>query len=495
MGLFNAFKGNKSSHEEKVQLAYHAYKQDMVEMVFPGRTQQADCIIRSIAILTTKRLSECDAKNYFEMLTIYSDVLIRCVITHSEDDMIIAMLQDKHCNYVKSAKVAHKVLTYCRMNMNNNTFALDKKEDIEALNLLSSIFASNEAVTENNDSALMQNLNDPEYGIIPIKPIYTHGVAGSKRYLSNLRTEAGEPITWKREMAICVDGVNGMVDIYSCFAPNGKLCGTLYVNIYGSQNSTTAPAGFYLVGSKPIAKPIQDVTKHNVQQANAMVEQKAEKEAENIPLEELAPQFDLQQEKKNPYFTALLECGVDALDAFEIIHKDELLLPCKSEFEGTKILTIEEAKRIIEASFSTYEEHPLKNDLEIQQLATEYGVTFDQALEIEKTAYSNAKAKRNAQRDTHEKWAVAAVGVRDMYHSFNLESEMQNAVFKQMLSREIPMIMAFEAVHKKELFTKPDKREELLQPVFCRMCGTKLLSDSVFCMKCGVKVERPGMSG
>lgn len=41
-----------------------------------------------------------------------------------------------------------------------------------------------------------------------------------------------------------VDGINGMIDIYEGYLPSGKRYKTLYVNMYGTANSTTAPKGF-----------------------------------------------------------------------------------------------------------------------------------------------------------------------------------------------------------------------------------------------------------
>jgi len=248
MGLF---KKKLPSHEEKLSLAYRAFKQDMVEMIFPGKKQQADCVVRSLAVITSTNLNACTAKDYFDILSVFSGVLIRRVVTHSDDSHIIAMLQQKHGNYVKSKSVAQKVLTYCKLNMNNNSFVLSSKKDFEALDMLVSLFASNENIAKGNSIAQTENLKDPQYGLIPEKPIYAKSVSGSEQYLGKLRTESGDRITWKRRGATFVSGVNGMVDIYNCFDPSGKKCGTIYINMYGTQNSNVAPTGFIMEGEKP----------------------------------------------------------------------------------------------------------------------------------------------------------------------------------------------------------------------------------------------------
>ena len=63
MGLFTK---KLPSHEEKLSLAYRGFKQDMVEMIFPGKKQQADCVVRSLAVITATNLNSCDAKDYFD---------------------------------------------------------------------------------------------------------------------------------------------------------------------------------------------------------------------------------------------------------------------------------------------------------------------------------------------------------------------------------------------------------------------------------------------
>ena len=76
MGLFDIFKKKPPTHEEKVDLAYRCYKPEMVGMVFPGGKKQASNIIRSIAKLIGANLESLDAKGYYGLLSIFSDVLI-----------------------------------------------------------------------------------------------------------------------------------------------------------------------------------------------------------------------------------------------------------------------------------------------------------------------------------------------------------------------------------------------------------------------------------
>lgn len=244
MGLFDIFKKKPPTHEEKVDLAYRCYKPEKVGLVFPGGKKQASNIIRSIAKLIGANLESLDAKGYYGLLSIFSDVLIRRVVTHSTDDNIVASLQSKHSQEIKNKAIAQKVLAYCTINMQNHDFCLDNAESIDALSLFDNILSKNEQIAQSNGTAQTENLDDPDYGLVPEKPVYVKGVEGSEEYLRNLRTSLGEIVTWERRGSLAVDNVNGMVDIYEIILPSGKLYKTIYLNMYGMQNSTKAPKGF-----------------------------------------------------------------------------------------------------------------------------------------------------------------------------------------------------------------------------------------------------------
>ena len=91
------------------------------------------------------------------------------------------------------------------------------------------------------------NENDPEFGLVPEKPIFTLAteiVDGQRAYLGKLRTANGEKISWKRTGSTFANGINGMVDIYETFLPSGVPYKTLYINMYGARTSKSAPVGF-----------------------------------------------------------------------------------------------------------------------------------------------------------------------------------------------------------------------------------------------------------
>lgn len=100
---------------------------------------------------------------------------------------------------------------------------------------------------ETNRTAQPNNEGDPEFGLVPEKPIFTLAteiIDGQRTYLSNLQTLNGEKITWERMGSTSVDGINGMIDIYETFLPSGAPYKTLYINMYGAKTSKSVPEGF-----------------------------------------------------------------------------------------------------------------------------------------------------------------------------------------------------------------------------------------------------------
>ena len=244
MGIMNLFKKKSPSHEEKVAAAYKCFKADMVEMVFPGKHKQAGCVVTSLAKICGYSLESCDAKRYFDLLSIYTDILIRRVITQTSNEMIVASLQTKHKEIVTTAEKARMIVAYTFLNMNDNNYTIADASAMELVKGMAGALAEQEQVVAGNDAAAAKNTSDPDYGLVVQKPIYTHGIGGSKAYLSRLKTIDGVELTWERAGSTSCDGVKGIIDIYEGYLPSGKLYKTLYVNMYGSTDSKTAPAGF-----------------------------------------------------------------------------------------------------------------------------------------------------------------------------------------------------------------------------------------------------------
>lgn len=244
MGLFGFLKKKGPSHAEKVEQAYRGYIPEMAGKMFPGGVKQVDAIITSLAKLYSIDLDAADAAQYAAILTTYTDSFIRRALTQSSNDQILNCLLVKHAALVKDRDVAKSALAFIMLNMKSSDFSLTSEADMAKLSFYTNVLTHQEETAKKNVLAEKANLDDPEYGLVSEKPIYTQGVNGSKRYLSALRAASGESLTWTRCGSKCVEGIEGMIDIYESTLPSGEPYKTLFLNMYGSANSETVPQGF-----------------------------------------------------------------------------------------------------------------------------------------------------------------------------------------------------------------------------------------------------------
>ncbi len=91
-------------------------------------------------------------------------------------------------------------------------------------------------------------IHDPEYGLVPEKPVFVRGFGADRAYLDALRTAGGVRMTYDRLGSTQVPGISGPVDIYDLFLPGGKKYMRIYVCLYGEKNSRTAPRGLKFAG-------------------------------------------------------------------------------------------------------------------------------------------------------------------------------------------------------------------------------------------------------
>lgn len=129
----------------------------------------------------------------------------------------------------------------------------------EAWNILLKIQAQNAAeIMKANKINQPNNENDPDFGLVPEKPVFTLAqklVTGEEEYLNRLYTPDNGEIEYERRGSVRAEGINGMVDVYDTFLPSGQLYKTIYVNMYGATASTKAPTGFILSDKVPQPKP------------------------------------------------------------------------------------------------------------------------------------------------------------------------------------------------------------------------------------------------
>ena len=96
---------------------------------------------------------------------------------------------------------------------------------------------------EKNTEIETKYLKDRLYGLKPEKPVFINGFGPHHIYLDALCTPDGVELKNDRRGSMQVSGIEGPVDIYDLFLPNGKKYMTIYLCLYGSKNSVTAPRG------------------------------------------------------------------------------------------------------------------------------------------------------------------------------------------------------------------------------------------------------------
>lgn len=242
--MATALEVTSAAHDEKVDFAYHSFIPEAARKQFPGGTQQVSIIVCSIAKLIGISTSTLDGEDYVNLLLIYLFVRRKKVFAKDTDEKIISNLQRQYGQYIKSNTIAQRVYAFCLLNLENNSLSVDDLDAMAALQYTNKHSAKNKENIIASKDAHSNNLVDPEYGLVPEKPIYTRGVIGSENYLRSLQTEQGESITWERRGCTSADGVDSLIDIYVISLLSGETYEILYIDMYGTENSTIAPKGF-----------------------------------------------------------------------------------------------------------------------------------------------------------------------------------------------------------------------------------------------------------
>ena len=100
-----------------------------------------------------------------------------------------------------------------------------------------------------------------------------------------------------------------------------------------------------------------------------------------------------------------------------------------------------------------------EDDSYFEDEALEKGITVSQLKEIRKMERENADLKRQMEEQNRQEnakkvyaeWMQQAEAAKAVYPSFNLEAEMQNAQFRNLLRSNIDVKTAFEVIHKDEI--------------------------------------------
>ena len=135
----------------------------------------------------------------------------------------------------------------------------------------------------------------------------------------------------------------------------------------------------------------------------------------------------------------------------ETVEKYEALTPTLeilAKKYGVDVADIKALNKAIEEDDSYFEEEAL-----------EKGITVSQLKEIRKMERENAELKKQMEEQNRQEnakkvyaeWMQQAEAAKAVYPSFNLEAEMQNPQFRNLLRSNIDVKTAFEVIHKDDI--------------------------------------------
>lgn len=138
--MFNPFKKKKAilspknySFESKLAVALNHFNEKGQAMLFPSGPKQAEAILKSIAKLIEVDVDELSSEQFFEILQLYSDAFIRCMMPNASDEKVVNFLLTDHKRFIHSQEIGLKVIAYIALNMKNHLFALNVYSDFEYL--------------------------------------------------------------------------------------------------------------------------------------------------------------------------------------------------------------------------------------------------------------------------------------------------------------------------------------------------------------------------
>lgn len=202
--------------------------------------------------------------------------------------------------------------------------------------------------------------------------------------------------------------------------------------------------------SKGAKNPLANVKygiQDDVQTATAQASQVAQPDDRNAKFEELIKgEFkDLYDARVQDTIQKRLKGTKETVEQYEALKPTLEILSKKYGVDASDIKALSKA---IEEDDSYFEEE-----------AMEKGISVEQLKEIRKMERENAQLKaqmeeadrKDSANKLYAKWMGEAEQTQSIYPSFNLEAEMQNPRFLDLLRSQIDVRTAYEVLHKDEI--------------------------------------------
>lgn len=150
MRMFSLFKKKEMGHSQKVEATYLRYNIDERKGFFPGGLCQADIIICSLAKVYGVALDAFDENGYYDILTSYTEAVLRKSIPGSDDEVIVCGFKVRHGNLARTIEMARRAFTYTLLNRMDRSFAIESEEDM--LFLCKAARSANKEASKKNES-------------------------------------------------------------------------------------------------------------------------------------------------------------------------------------------------------------------------------------------------------------------------------------------------------------------------------------------------------
>ena len=215
----------------------------------------------------------------------------------------------------------------------------------------------------------------------------------------------------------------------------------------GAEGATGATATAAVSQKKGASNPLADV-KYGIQDAPPAAEvNPTPTDDRNARFEALIKgEFkDLYDAKMQDTIQKRLKGSKETVDKYNALSPTLEMLAKKYGVDANDIKALNKA---IEEDDSYYEEEALEKNMSVQQLK-----------EIKKMERENAELKRqmseqerqeNANR-LYSRWMQESEATKSVYPTFNLEAEMQNPRFLDLLRNNVDVRTAYEVLHKDEI--------------------------------------------
>ena len=202
--------------------------------------------------------------------------------------------------------------------------------------------------------------------------------------------------------------------------------------------------------SKGAKNPLANVKygiQEDVQTATAQADQVAQPEDRNAKFEELIKgEFkDLYDAKMQDTIQKRLKGTKETVEQYEALKPTLEIL---SKKYGVDVSDIKALSKAIEEDDSYFEEE-----------AMEKGISVEQLKEIRRMERENSQLKaqmeeanrKDSANRLYAQWMGQAEQTQSIYPSFNLETEMQNPRFLDLLRSNVDVRTAYEVLHKDEI--------------------------------------------